>query len=705
MLDSCLHVLCSCRQQLLSAGWLCWFAWSPIAQMCPCVKDRPLTVNCSSTALTLQRGYVCKMYYWLHADVNKLCLTCLQVDSRLDKRKKGVFGPSIGKRCIVFVDDLNMPAKEVYGAQPPLELLRQACDYNGWYGRDNVFRQMVDVQFVAAMAPPGGGRTFVTNRLLRHFNTLACAQVSDDTLATIFNTILDWHLAQQNFPSPVKALSNSLVAATLALYSAASTKLLPTPAKSHYLFNLRDFARVVQGMMMLPAISLPKDDPLASSTIPSPSAAAYKRLWVHEALRVFYDRLVDAADKDWLLAQLRAISIQHLGLELDQLMGHLLQPGQTELGQEQLRRCFFADFLDKSDPRDRKYAEILDSQAALAAVEEALADHNATSKRPMPLAVFLYALEHVSRINRLMKQPGGNMLLVGVGGSGRQSLARLAAFMAGLELFQVEISKSYGRAEWREDLKRLLRRAGCDAVPIMFLFSDSQIKDEAFVEDINNILNAGEVPNMFLADERMQILEAVQPAAALLGLESPLQLWSFFVSQCKKHLHVVLCMSPIGDAFRERLRANPSLVNCCTIDWFGTWPNDALEAVALKQLNEMELNASTQKMLVGLCQAMHVQVQAASARYLAELGRHNYVTPASYLELLSAFKNLLESKRSTNAATRRRYAVGLGKLAGSAAQVAGMQQELVAMQPQLIKTVAEVEELMTKIAHDKKVWS
>lgn len=101
----------------------------------------------------------------------------MQVDSRLDKRKKGVFGPQIGKRCIVFVDDLNMPAKEVYGAQPSLELLRQACDYDGWYGRDNAFRSMVDVQFVAAMCPPGGGRAFVTNRLLRHFNTLACAQV------------------------------------------------------------------------------------------------------------------------------------------------------------------------------------------------------------------------------------------------------------------------------------------------------------------------------------------------------------------------------------------------------------------------------------------------------------------------------------------------------------------------------------------------
>jgi dynein heavy chain len=70
--------------------------------------------------------------------------------------------------------------------------------------------------------------------------------VSDDTLTSIFGTILDWHMSTQNFPDAIKGISKNLVAATLAIYSTAASKLLPTPAKSHYLFNLRDFARVVQ---------------------------------------------------------------------------------------------------------------------------------------------------------------------------------------------------------------------------------------------------------------------------------------------------------------------------------------------------------------------------------------------------------------------------------------------------------------------------
>ncbi len=109
----------------------------------------------------------------------------------------------------------------------------------------------------------------------------------------------------------------------------------------------------------------------------------------------------------------------------------------------------------------------------------------------------------------------------------------------------------------------------------MFLFSDTQIKYESFVEDINNLLNSGEVPNMFPYDERAAVLEAcrVQSKKDGLNLETPTELWLYFVDRTKANLHIVLCFSPIGDAFRERLRQFPSLVNCCTIDWFKLWPN------------------------------------------------------------------------------------------------------------------------------------
>lgn len=108
-------------------------------------------------------------------------------------------------------------------------------------------------------------------------------------------------------------------------------------------------------------------------------------------------------------------------------------------------------------------------------MEEYLEDYNSVSNAPMKLVMFLDAIEHVSRVTRVIRLPLGNALLLGVGGSGRQSLTRLAAFMEEYDVFQIEIAKGYGQNEWREDLKKVLKKAGMEGKPTTFIFTDTQI--------------------------------------------------------------------------------------------------------------------------------------------------------------------------------------------------------------------------------------
>jgi dynein heavy chain, axonemal len=173
------------------------------------------------------------------------------IDNKLDKRRKGVLGPPLGLQCVIFVDDLNMPAKETYGAQPPIEILRQWMDHAGWYNREeNSYTNLVDIQFVAAMGPPGGGRTRITQRYVRHFNLINFVPFSDESLGRVFGTILDWFL-NKGFPGSIKSVSGSIVTATVDVYNNISENLLPTPAKSHYTFNLRDMSKVFQGVLQV----------------------------------------------------------------------------------------------------------------------------------------------------------------------------------------------------------------------------------------------------------------------------------------------------------------------------------------------------------------------------------------------------------------------------------------------------------------------
>lgn len=121
--------------------------------------------------------------------------------------------------------------------------------------------------------------------------------------------------------------------------------------------------------------------------------------------------------------------------------------------------------------------------------------------------------------------------------------------------------------------------------------------------------------------------------------------YDFFINRVRENLHLVLCFSPVGEAFRVRLRKFPSLVNCCSISWFTEWEDSALRSVAYHFLTGIDLDTNTKNGTVDVCVNMQQKVVTLSKRYFSEMGRHYYVTPTSYLELINTFKNLLTVQR------------------------------------------------------------
>uniref|UniRef100_A0A8C9MKD6 Dynein axonemal heavy chain 12 n=1 Tax=Serinus canaria TaxID=9135 RepID=A0A8C9MKD6_SERCA len=589
--------------------------------------------------------------------------------ARLDKRRKGVFGPPMGKKCIIFVDDMNMPALEKYGAQPPIELLRQFCDHGFWYDfKDTSKITLVDVQLLAAMGPPGGGRNPVTPRFLRHFNICSINSFSDETMIRIFSTVRGKYFTGDFLQFCERVFLRNNI-------EEAIKNLLPTPAKSHYTFNLRDFSRVIHGCLLIKKSAVQNKHVMI-------------RLFVHEVFRVFYDRLVEDDDRTWLFNLVKDIVKEHFKEVFDKVFAHLKEESSS-VTEENMRSLCFGDYMDPElEGEERLYIEIPSIEEFSDIVEQCLDEYNQTQKTRMNLVVFRYMLEHLSRLSRILKQSGGNALLVGMGGSGRQSLTRLAAFMARMCVFQPEISKTYGTNEWREDLKVSLKT--------VFLITDAQIKEESFLEDIDSVLNTGEVPNLFAADEKQELIEGTRALLDRISYEelSPLALYAFFVNLCKENLHIVVAFSPIGDAFRNRLRQFPSLINCCTIDWFQPWPEDALERVASKFLETLQLTDTERQAVVPICKYFHTSVLALSERFLQSLGRHNYVTPTSYLELIAAFQRLLTEKRDSVMKAKKKYVNGLDKLAFAESQVGRMKIELIELQPKLEEAKVENASMM-----------
>uniref|UniRef100_A0A3Q1K2D2 Dynein axonemal heavy chain 11 n=1 Tax=Anabas testudineus TaxID=64144 RepID=A0A3Q1K2D2_ANATE len=560
------------------------------------------------------------------------------LEKPLEKKAGRKFAPPSTKRLIYFIDDLNMPEVDVYGTVQPHTLIRQHLDYNHWYDRQRlVLKEIHNCQYITCMNPTAG--SFSVNPRLQ---VQTCIYTDMYSTYQIYTILLSTWLFQ-NF--------------------------LPTAIRFHYIFNLRDLSNIFQGILF----ALPE-------CIRYPMELVH--LWLHESSRVYSDKLMEEKDVELFNKILLDTGKRYFEGIDESIFIH--QP---------LVYCHFAQGV--GEPR---YHQASDWEKLQKILAEALEHYNELHA-VMDLVLFEEAIQHVCRISRILEAPYGNALLVGVGGSGKQSLCRLAAFLSMLEVFQITLRKGYGINDLKSDIAALYIKVGVKNIGTVFLHTDAQIPDERFLVLINDMLASGDIPDLFSDEEVDMIVASIRMELRGLGLiDSRDNCWSFFIERIRRQLKVVLCFSPVGFTLRTRARKFPALVNCTAINWFHPWPQLALQSVSSTFIEKIPgLEPNVRASISAFISYAHTSVNEVSVKYQQNEKHFNYTTPKSFLEFMKLYGNLLGKKRTELTQKMDRLENGLQKLLSTASQVEDLKAKLALQEVELWQRNSDIEALIAKI--------
>lgn len=602
----------------------------------------------------------------------------LQTMLEQDLVKQGTrYGPKKGSQAklIYFIDDLNMPQLDPYDTQSAIALLRQHIDHSHWYDISKqipFLKEITNTLVIAAMNPTSGS-FFVNPRYMRHFWTCAIGLPEQSSLGIIYETFLKAHFSR--FKTTIQDLIPQLIKGALTLHDKVSSTFRKTAINFHYEFNIRHISNVFAGILQTQPTNFVETEKVI-------------KLWYHESERTYADRLVEAA---------HIKSYNELALDtVKKVFGkNVVQKHYQGDNPEPLIFCHFPNGYVNEQIYDLSPFDAVNKN-----VHEALVDHN-SEKVEMNLVLFEDAIKHVCRISRIISNTAGHALLVGVGGSGKQSLSKLAAFIKGFNVFSITVSKEYSMNDLKTDLIELYNKTGVKDDPYMFLITDSHITNETFLVYINDLLSSGEIADLYTEDEKANIVNTLTSKAPVKEFDA---VYAYFINNVRERLHVVLCFSPMGDKFRTRARRFPALVNSTVIDWFQPWPESALEDVSKKFLEHVDLGSDdVRKNIVKFMPFSFSVVNKQAKSVYEKERRYIYSTPKSFLELITLYINMLSSKRRALQEDMDNYEKGLKKLIKTKEDVSILEQELVIKQAEVDQMKSEADKVAEVVGKEKDV--
>eukprot|EP00051_Salpingoeca_urceolata_P022682 m.374607 g.374607 ORF g.374607 m.374607 type:complete len:4614 (-) comp20005_c1_seq14:242-14083(-) len=574
-----------------------------------------------------------------------------------------VLSPSqLNKWLVIFCDEVNLPAMDKYNTVRVITFLRQLVEQGGfWRTSDHQWIKLERIQFVGACNPPTDpGRVPLNHRFLRHVPVVYVDYPGPESLNMIYGTFNRAVLRMQPLLGQyAKPLTDAMVD-----FFEQTSKRFTSDMQPHYIYSPREMTRWVKGIAE------------AIEPLEDLSVEGLVRLWAHEALRLFQDRLVFDEERQWTDENIDAVAAAHF-------------PG-IDLKQALQRPILYSNWLSK----DYVPVELEDLREYVKARLKVFYEE----ELDVPLVLFDEVLDHVLRIDRIFRQNQGHMLLIGISGAGKTTLSRFVAWMNGLVVFQVKVHNQYTHKDFDEDLRYVLRRAGTRGDKMVFIMDEGNVMDTAFLERINTLLANGEVPGLFEGDEYAMLMTQCKEGSQREGLvlDGHDELYKWFSQQVMNNLHVVFTMNPAEGGLHDRAASSPALFNRCVLDWFGDWSDSARFQVAWEFLNKLDIDKtdyeppmafpqvvdtlpqppSHRDAVVNAAVAAHQQVQSAARRLAKREGRVAHITPRHFLEFINQMVRVYNEKRADLEEQQLHLNVGLQKIQSTFEEVTELQKSL-----------------------------
>ncbi|XP_067124238.1 dynein axonemal heavy chain 1-like [Centruroides vittatus] len=292
---------------------------------------------------------------------------------------------------------------------------------------------------------------------------------------------------------------------------------------------------------------------------------------------------------------------------------------------------------------------------------------------------------------------------MGINCSGRQSLSRLAAYMAGFDFFHFVFSN---QTEWKEEVKSIILNAGIKYKNTVFYFSDDEVVSEEFMNNICNLLSSNNILNLMEEKDLNEICFSLRPV--LMENKIPFSksnFYSSFISRISNCLHTIITLR-YEEKFQNRLRQFPALIKCCAMDWFLEWPPEALKEIASSIIYDNPDIIENQNLipnLIEVCSNLHQTCNHFSHKYFRKMLYTVYITPNKYIMFLKTFIHLLNNKRKELNFEISHMKIGLDKLSLSEKKLSETEKALEFKQQQFIEVEKNLEKLNEQITSEQKI--